>query len=154
MSETPGDWNRVKELFEAALDLEPSQRATFLARNCGDDRTREQVERLLRNYQEAGTFLDEPALSRLANAQAARDCSGLQAFSSDLTTAASVEIPDPMAGRRLGAYKLVKRIGQGGMAAVFLAVRADDEYQKEVAIKLVQPGLDSHDLLNRFRNER
>jgi Tol biopolymer transport system component len=40
------------------------------------------------------------------------------------------------------------------MAAVFLAVRADDEYRKEVAVKLVQPGLDSRDLLNRFRNER
>jgi feruloyl esterase len=59
-----------------------------------------------------------------------------------------------MVDRHLGAYKLVRRIGQGGMAAVFLAVRADDEYSKQVAVKLVQPGLDSRDLLNRFRNER
>ncbi|HXY06647.1 MAG TPA: tannase/feruloyl esterase family alpha/beta hydrolase [Terriglobales bacterium] len=59
-----------------------------------------------------------------------------------------------MVGRLLGAYKLVKRIGQGGMAAVFLAVRADDAYRKEVAIKLVQLGSDRHELLSRFRNER
>ena len=40
-----------------------------------------------------------------------------------------------MVGRQLGAYKLVRRVGQGGMAAVFLAARADDEYRKQVAVK-------------------
>jgi serine/threonine protein kinase len=59
-----------------------------------------------------------------------------------------------MVGRQLGDYKLERRIAQGGMAAVFLASRADDEYRTQVAVKLVQPGLDSRDLLNRFRNER
>ena len=59
-----------------------------------------------------------------------------------------------MAGRRLGAYKLTKRVGQGGMAAVYQAVRADGEFHQQVAIKLVQPGLDSEEVLKRFRNER
>lgn len=130
------DWNRVRELFETALGLEPPQRAAFLAQNCADNQTREQVERLLHKYQESGDRLqDDSTLSLLAEAHTA-------------------EVEDPMVGRRLGDYKLVKRIGQGGMAAVYLAVRADDEYQKEVAIKLVQPGLDRRELLNRFRNER
>jgi serine/threonine protein kinase len=56
--------------------------------------------------------------------------------------------------RQLGAYKVVRRLGQGGMGAVYIAARADDEYRKQVAIKVVQLGLNSHDLLNRFRNER
>ncbi|MBV9499226.1 MAG: tannase/feruloyl esterase family alpha/beta hydrolase [Acidobacteriaceae bacterium] len=151
---TPGDWNRVKELFEAVLDVQPLQRAAFLAKNCDDQRIQQQVERLVHNYEEAGGFLQDPAFSRLAQPCSAEEFLNFQAEPEVLKTAATLEMQDSMAGRRLGAYKLVKRIGQGGMAAVFLAVRADDEYQKEVAIKLVQPGPDSRDLLNRFRNER
>ena len=59
-----------------------------------------------------------------------------------------------MAGRRLGVYKLVRRVGQGGMASVYLAVRADGEFRQQVAIKLVRAGLDSDEVLSRFRNER
>jgi TolB-like protein/Tfp pilus assembly protein PilF len=129
----PNNWDRAKELFEAALELEPSQRASFLAANCGEVSLRQQVEKLLVDYQAAGSFLDEPAV-----------------HSTDRTRA----IADPMVNRRLGAYQLVRRLGQGGMAAVFLAMRADDEYQKEVAVKLVQPGFDSQDVMSRFRNER
>jgi serine/threonine protein kinase/tetratricopeptide (TPR) repeat protein len=70
-----------------------------------------------------------------------------------LATATSPE-EDPMAGRQLGVYKLVRRVGQGGMAAVYLAVRADGEYRQQVAIKLIRPGLDSGEVLRRFRNDR
>ena len=59
-----------------------------------------------------------------------------------------------MAGRRFGAYQLVRRVGEGGMAVVFLAVRADGEFRQQVTIKLVRPGLDSGEVLARFRNER
>jgi serine/threonine protein kinase len=59
-----------------------------------------------------------------------------------------------MAGARIGAYKIVREIGRGGMGAVYLAVRADSEYQKRVAIKLVKRGMDTDFILRRFRNER
>jgi serine/threonine protein kinase/tetratricopeptide (TPR) repeat protein len=59
-----------------------------------------------------------------------------------------------MIGRHLGDYELRRRVGQGGMAAVFLAVRADGEYRQQVAIKLVLPGLERDEILNRFRKER
>jgi eukaryotic-like serine/threonine-protein kinase len=133
MQMTPNNWDKAKELFEAALELNPSQRASFLAVNCHEASLKQQVEKLLIDYQAAGSFLDKPAL-----------------HSADETAG----IEDLMINRRLGAYKLVRRLGQGGMAAVFLAVRADDEYHKEVAVKLVRPGLDSQDMMNRFRNER
>jgi len=156
------DWNRAKELFEAALELDSSQRASSLAENCPDDDLRQQVGKLLVSYREAGNFLDDPVLKpRIVPAPNAplesqseqasrlhRESIGL------LTTATSVGADDPMVGRQLGDYRLVRRIGQGGMAAVFLAVRADDDYRKEVAIKLVQPGLDTQEQLSRFRNER
>jgi feruloyl esterase len=151
---TAGDWIRVKELFEATLDLEPLERDAFLARNCGDRNTREEVERLVCHYLEAGNFLEEPAFSRLGEGHSPEESPESGVDPAVLTTIFGEETGDPMAGRRLGAYRLVRRIGKGGMAAVFLAVRADDEYQKEAAIKLVEPGPDSQELLRRFRNER
>jgi serine/threonine protein kinase/tetratricopeptide (TPR) repeat protein len=151
---TSGDWIRVKELFEAALDLEPPEREAYLIQNCGDHQTREHVRRLVRNYVEAGDFLDEPAFSRLWEAHSSEDFLDSDTGAAVVVTDTSADIKDPMAGHRCGAYRLVTRIAQGGMAAVFLAVRADDEYQKEVAIKLVQPGPDSHELLYRFQKER
>jgi serine/threonine protein kinase/tetratricopeptide (TPR) repeat protein len=147
MQMTPDDWDRAKELFEAALELDPSQRAPFLAENCHEVNLRQQVEKLLIDYQGAGSFLDNPA----AEIQMEEV---FPPSEEHLATAKSAEAEDPMIGRRLGAYKLVRRVGQGGMAAVFLARRADDEYQKEVAVKLVHPGLDSQEVLSRFRSER
>ena len=57
-------------------------------------------------------------------------------------------------GQVIGPYKLIRKIGQGGMGAVYLASRDDDEYKKRVAIKLVKRGMDSEEVLNRFRHER
>ncbi|MCI0422968.1 MAG: protein kinase, partial [Acidobacteria bacterium] len=59
-----------------------------------------------------------------------------------------------MIGRRIGPYELLREIGHGGMGAVYLAQRADDEYQKQVAIKLVKRGMGTDAILGRFRNER
>jgi serine/threonine protein kinase len=161
MQMNPDNWDRAKQLFEAALELDPSRRASFLAENCREEGLRLHVEKLLTNYQEAGSFLDDPVLNPSIsppNAPAeirTEEASHPRPQSADLpTTATGVEAEDPMVGRQCGAYKIVRRIGQGGMGAVFLAVRADDEYRKQVAIKLVPPGLDSGELLSRFRNER
>ena len=158
MQMTPNNWDRAKELFEAALELDSSQRASFLVEHCREESLRQQVEKLLINYEEAGSFLDDPALNPRVpapNGVVKAEASRLDSISVDLlVTPTSAEAEDPMVGRHLGDYKLIRRIGQGGMGAVFLASRADDEYRKQVAVKLVQPGLDSRDLLNRFRNER
>jgi serine/threonine protein kinase/tetratricopeptide (TPR) repeat protein len=153
MQMNANDWDRAKELFEAALELESSQRASFLTANCHDVSLQQQVEKLLIDYQAAGSFLDNPALNsaEIPIDQVSRI---LPSSEEHHGRATSEETEDPLINRRLGDYKLVRRVGRGGMAAVFLAVRADEEYQKEVAVKLVQPGLDSQDVLSRFRNER
>jgi len=62
MELTPEDWKKVKALFDSVLSLEPSERASFLARNCPDDGLRQEVEKLVSNYCEAGQFLSDPAL--------------------------------------------------------------------------------------------
>src|SRR5213075_1015051 len=61
---------------------------------------------------------------------------------------------DPMIGRRLAAYRIVREIGRGGMGAVYEATRADKEFSKRVAIKLVKRGMDTDFILRRFRKER
>ncbi len=151
----------LKALFEAALAREPSQRASFLAQNCLDDSLRRQVEKLLVNDQEAGSFLSDPVLNpripapqQTSEARTADESPGFKAGSGQLLATATSLEEDPMAGRQLGVYKLVRRVGQGGMAAVYLAVRADGEFRQQVAIKLIRSGLDSGEVLRRFRNER
>lgn len=57
-------------------------------------------------------------------------------------------------GRRFGDYQVIRELGRGGLGAVYLAARADDEYRKEVAIKLIRRGLDTDDILRRFLTER
>src|SRR6185503_16371976 len=61
---------------------------------------------------------------------------------------------DALTGRQFGPYRILREIGRGGLGAVYLAERVDDVYRKEVAIKLIRRGLDTDDILRRFRNER
>ena len=129
-------WARVKELFEAAADLSLNDRATLLNEKCdGDDALRRDVESLLDSDAQTDGFIEQPALE----------------MPWDLFPEAPEE---SLAGRQFGAYQIIREIGRGGLGAVYLAARADDEYRKEVAIKLVRRGLDTEDILRRFRNER
>lgn len=129
-------WNRVKELFEAAVDLALNERATLLNKECdGDEALRREVESLLESDSQTDGFIEEPVLE----------------MPRDLFADAPEE---SLVGRQFGAYQIIREIGRGGLGSVYLAARADDEYRKEVAIKLVRRGLDTEDILRRFRNER
>jgi len=57
-------------------------------------------------------------------------------------------------GRAVGSYRILREVGQGGMGAVYLAVRDDDQFKKQVAVKLLRPGMVTDDLVRRFRTER
>lgn len=136
---TPERWQQVEEIFQTALDLPLGKRASYLSQACaGDLSLHKEVVNLL-NYHETG----ERALDDLSPAEA-------QIKGSD-TLADEV---DPMIGRRLGAYRIVREIGRGGMGAVYEATRADKEFSKRVAIKLVKRGMDTDFILRRFRKER
>ena len=128
----PEKWEQVKELFALALEHEPAERSRFLRQACaGDDRLRVEVESLLSSFDDADTFLE--------------DCPA-----ADLLTKQSRAI----AGKKIGAYRIVREIGRGGMAVVYLGERDDQSYRKQVAIKMVKPGIDTEQILQRFRNER
>ena len=72
----------------------------------------------------------------------------------DRTTAAGADPSDVSHGGRLGPYRLIREIGQGGMGTVYLGVRADDAFQKRVAIKVLKRGMDTESIVRRFRHER
>jgi serine/threonine protein kinase len=132
---TPEQWSRVKEVFAAALEQEAARRASFVEQACGgDDQLRTEVVSLLAAHDTAGGFIEEEAAQRigLANTTPKQD----------------------WIGRRLGPYRIVAEAGRGGMSQVFKAVRDDQQYEKQVAIKLLKPGLDTDSLLRRFKAER
>ena len=136
-------WKLVKGIFASALDYPAHERAAWISRACGDDaELRQEVESLLGAHDQAGDFIESPALER----------------EHDLTTDTVLASPenelDTVIGRRIGAYRTVREIGRGGMGAVYLAVRADDEFERRVAIKLIRRGMEMDFIIRRFRNER
>ena len=130
------NWRRVDELLQSALDCEPSQRASFLEEACaGDSPLRQQVEALLAADGDASDFLERPAIQ------------------SDTLPATEASYGS-LVGRRIGAYRILRELGRGGMGAVYLAQRADAQFRRQVAIKLVKHGMDSAAILHRFQSER
>jgi serine/threonine protein kinase/Tol biopolymer transport system component/tetratricopeptide (TPR) repeat protein len=129
-------WEQVKHLFESALTLESSERETFISRYAGgDEELRREVLSLLESHDETGDFLEKPVLS-------------VQEF------AESAAAEPNLIGQRVGAWRLIEQIGRGGMGAVYLAARADNEFRKQVAIKLIRGGMETEFAIRRFRNER
>jgi serine/threonine protein kinase len=131
----PGtDWERIQELFFAAADLPVTKRAGYLDRACnGDAALRSEVESLLK-------------------ADARSECAIAAIVGSEVN--ALLDDDAPLAGTRMGPYRLIKEIGRGGMGSVFLGERDDEQYRKLVAIKVVKRGMDSSEVLARFRHER
>ena len=126
-------WKRVQGIFLEAADLRPSERAAFLDTACGGD---------------AGLRLEiESLLQEDATAESALDAA-IQTEAADLLEERL------LVGARLGAYRVIEEIGRGGMGSVYLAERDDDQYRKQVAIKVVKRGMDTDEVLRRFRHER
>jgi len=133
-------WQQVENVFQTALDLAPEERERYITNACADDEElKSQVASLLTQYEEAGDLLT----------QTLSVPGGLHALAALLD-----DESDPMIGRRLGAYRIEREIGRGGMGAVYEAVRADNVFRRRVAIKLVKRGMDTDFILRRFRNER
>jgi serine/threonine protein kinase/Tfp pilus assembly protein PilF len=133
--------DQVRQLFHAALECDSRRRAIFLAAACADDvPLRQEVESLLLLSKEYPDFLQSPA-SKLSAAEVAAQ--------------ALAENGGPsIIGELIGPYRLIREIGHGGMGAVYLAARDDGHYDQQVALKLIKLGMDSQEVVQRFRRER
>src|SRR6476661_222234 len=100
---SPERWAKVKALFDAAVELAPLQRARFLDRSCGEDNElRREVQSLLESSASSDSFLEQPAANEVAS---------LILEPKDMLTG----------GESFAHYKIVRRIGVGGMGEVYLA---------------------------------
>ncbi|MBI3682232.1 MAG: protein kinase [Acidobacteria bacterium] len=127
---TPELWRKVEPVVAEALNLPHAERAAYVACVCdGEPEIRAEVDLLL--------------------AEAERD-SPLKT----LEWVATAGGEEALAGKRAGPYRLVERIGEGGMGVVYRAERDDDAYRKQVAIKLIAGAASSGEMLRRFRSER
>jgi serine/threonine protein kinase/tetratricopeptide (TPR) repeat protein len=139
------DWNpRANDLFLKALDLPPADRPAFLAGECGADAgLRRAVDTLLAAHDKAGDFLADPFTP-----------DGTDTFDPRTVSRGATSAPVGETGQLIaGRYKLVERIGEGGMGAVWLAEQTEP-VKRKVAVKLIKAGLDSKQVLARFEAER
>ena len=131
---TADEWRHVEEIFLAALEKDSDTRSLYLDEVCqGNVELRAEVESLL-----------------------AYDRGGEQVLHSLISDAASKlpATPDKYIGLNIGPYRILRRLNEGGMGVVYLAERSDEHYIQTVAIKLVKSGMDSREIVNRFRAER
>ncbi len=125
---TPERWRRVAPILDEALHLAPELRPAFLESEClGDDELCAEVERLIEAEAASGGFLEETA---------------------------DTYLEPPLEDMRLGAWRIVRELGRGGMGAVYLAERADGQFEQSVALKVIRGGMDSAEIRRRFLAER
>jgi serine/threonine protein kinase/tetratricopeptide (TPR) repeat protein len=128
----PERWQRLKNILADALEQTSfEQRTALLRQSCADDTELfRQAEKLLSHDTTAFEEFAEFAATRLRHDERDR------------------------IGQRIGAYATVRQLGRGGMGAVYLAERADGQFEKQVAIKVLKRGTDTDEVLHRFRIER
>lgn len=126
----PKKWTYAKQIFADAVELTNEQRAKYLEDACaGDGELIGLVQTMLANDAPAGSFMETPP----------------------------VVCAEPMSsylGKHIGPYKVERLLGQGGMGSVYAALRDDGNYSQRVAVKLIKRGMDSEEIVKRFRHER
>lgn len=154
---TPERWAEIRKTFEGAIERPEKDRAAYLRVVCArDDELRREVETLLASHQESGDFLEKPAadLNRTMLSQNSGITSGIIYSGSVTLGSLADDTGEYQPGYRVGPYQLQRRIGKGGMGSVWLANRFDHEFNRTVAVKLVKRGMDTQEILRRFRMER
>ena len=130
---TTEQWRQIEQLYHAAREREPGERARFLQEACADEQVRGEVESLLGCEAQAESFLEAPALEVTAEALAEGRARS-------------------MLGRELGHYQIVAFLAAGGMGEVYRA--RDSRIGRDVAIKVLPPGIGAHpDRLRLFEQE-
>src|SRR5580693_230803 len=144
MSESP---NPEVVVFAAALELPADQRGAYLDEACaGNPDLRRQVEALLRVHEEAGSFFD-----KLGSVAQPKFAEGAMSGSSDNIRQSGIPAEKP--GDRIGRYKLLQQIGEGGCGVVYMAEQ-EEPVHRRVALKVIKLGMDTKNVIARFEAER
>lgn len=132
---------RAEQIFFEVAGLSPADQSAAIARAAGDDEPlRQQILRLVDSAARVGGFMEQPLLGKVFD---------------DLTLESQRDAAaDDLVGLTLGPFRLEKRIASGGMGTVYLAARSDAQFDQRVAIKVVKRGMDTEEIVRRFREER
>jgi serine/threonine protein kinase len=143
-----------KEVFDEAFEIaDPEEREAFLEQVCGHTpELRERVAALLQAHDRAGSFLETPADSQPETSPYEPE-SVVTGEAPRPQPEPERELPEGEIGTQIGPYKLVEKIGQGGMGSVYLAEQ-EHPVRRQVALKLIKRGLDSSQVIARFETER
>ena len=135
-----------RDLFIAALERDdPTERDAYLAQACGSDADlRRRVERLLRLHGQAGSFLEQPPVApgETVDPQTGDVLGGPEDAKAPGLRGVDLTPPAEAAGTCLGPYRLLQKLGEGGMGAVWVAEQ-HEPVKRRVALKLIKPGMDS-----------
>lgn len=130
---TPEKWKKIKASLSAVIDLPAGERAAFLDRET-DSAVRHDVEKLFAAYKSSDGFIEKPLLIEQGMADG--------------------DDRNDLIGNHVENYLILKRIGSGGMGAVYLAERVNSDFKQKVALKLIKRGMDSEAIIKRFAIER
>src|SRR5437764_1004262 len=150
MTDRPADWDRAAKLFEQALALDEAAREAFLREGCADDAALQNMLRdMLRAQLQQGEFLAAPSVAGLAACESARQdagtdsreeavregihAPGIHAPAASRTT--QLATPTEKPGDRIGRYKLLQKIGEGGFGEVWMAEQLEP-VRRKVALKI------------------
>ncbi|SPE52330.1 Serine/threonine protein kinase (fragment) [Verrucomicrobia bacterium] len=147
LSPMNGSPDREVEIFNAARQLPPSERVGYLEAACdGDPALRRSVEELLQEHDAGSDFLQTPA----PGVQRLEPPSAAGASAAHTGTAGS---PAEKAGDRIGRYRLLQQIGEGGCGIVYMAEQ-EEPVRRRVALKVIKLGMDTKQVIARFEAER
>src|SRR5512138_2684615 len=141
---TPERWQRLAPILDEAFELPPNARADYLDRTCvGDVELRSDAEALLAAELDSTGFLEEPLDVYM------RDI-GPDAVTPSALAAEATTIEDLDSGTLIGPYRVIGELARGGMGAVYVAERADGQFEQRVALKLARRGIDGIESHRRF----
>ncbi len=131
---TPERWRQIEEIFQTVIERASDERKAALTQYCGSDaELRREVESLL-DHEVPDAFIQEPIR--------------------DAAQALSLQAGAELIGQRLGAYRVTRLLGHGGMGTVYEATRADERFEQRAAIKIIKGGMDTAFVRDRFTRER
>src|ERR1017187_1260422 len=138
---TPELWNTVKDIVSKALEQAPGERSGYVEQACaGNAGLRAEVDSLLA-FHDASDFMEVDSLQR----------GGVEVLAGE---APEDDAADGAIGMKIGPYQVTELIGEGGVGAVYLASRIDDEFHSRVAIKVLKRGMESPVVSQGFLRER
>ncbi len=135
----PARWAQIDRVLSAALDVPPNERDAFIASQSASDPSLGEAVR---------------ALLVAGDAPSIFDSDGAQVRDALLREVAGEWVANPVDAPSIPRFRIERELGRGGMGTVFLAARSDGEFEQLAAIKVLRRGVDTDDVLQRFRRER